>query len=153
MIKQYRHFLLTYFCIYPFKLPYRFYDFQRELVNWYPSRYHVCKDNINYPIHAGYYKIDTATWKINRKTGRQNLSILFNQICINEEMPPKYAYFKLRDPAAYQYIRTLEYRRDLVKRQITLYKDINYPILAAYYKIDTATWKKNTKIDKNIYIV
>ena len=32
----------------------------------------------------------------------------------------KYTYFKLHDPAAHKYNSTLEYRRDLVKRQITL---------------------------------
>ena len=45
---------------------------------------------------------------------------MFNEICINEEMLPKYTYFKLHDPAAHKYNSTLEYRRDLVKRQITL---------------------------------
>ena len=48
------------------------------------------------------------------------MSIMFNEICINEEMLPKYTYFKLHDPAAHKYNSTLEYRRDLVKRQITL---------------------------------
>ena len=33
-------------------------------------------------------------------------------------MLPKYTYFKLHDPAADKYNCTLEYRRDLVKRQI-----------------------------------
>ena len=28
------------------------------------------------------------------------MSIIFNEICINEEMLPKYTYFKLYDPAA-----------------------------------------------------
>ena len=44
-------------------------------------------------------------------------------ICMNEEMLPKYTYFKLHDPAAHKYNSTLEYRRDLVKRQITLCKN------------------------------
>ena len=48
------------------------------------------------------------------------MSIMFNEICINEEMLPKYTYFKFHDPAAHKYNYTLEYRRDLVKRQITL---------------------------------
>ena len=38
-------------------------------------------------------------------------------------MLPKYTYFKLHDPAAYKYNSTLEYRRDLVKKQITLCKN------------------------------
>ena len=48
---------------------------------------------------------------------------MFKQICINEEMLPKYTYFKLYDTAAHKYNSTLEYRRDLEKRQITLSKD------------------------------
>ena len=48
---------------------------------------------------------------------------MFNEICINEEMLPKHTYFKLYDPAAHKYNSTLEYRRDLVKRQITLCKN------------------------------
>ena len=36
---------------------------------------------------------------------------------------PKYTYFKLHDPAAHKYNSTLEYRHDLVKRQITLCKN------------------------------
>ena len=54
--------------------------------------------------------------RINKKVCRQKMSIMFNQICINEEMLPKYTYFKLHDPATHKYNRTLEYRRDLMKR-------------------------------------
>ena len=36
---------------------------------------------------------------------------------------PKYIYFKLHDPVAHKYNSTLEYKRDLVKRKITLCKD------------------------------
>ena len=32
------------------------------------------------------------------------MSIMFTQICINEEILPKYIYFKLHDPAAHKYI-------------------------------------------------
>ena len=42
---------------------------------------------------------------------------MFNEICINEEMLPKYTYFKLHDPAAHKYNSTLEYRRDLGERE------------------------------------
>ena len=38
-------------------------------------------------------------------------------------MLPKYTYFKLHDPATHKYNSTLEYRRDLVKRQIILCKN------------------------------
>ena len=51
------------------------------------------------------------------------MSIMFNQICINQEMLPKYPYFKLHDPSAHEYNIALEYRRDLVKRQITFCKN------------------------------
>ena len=46
--------------------------------------------------------------------------IMFIQICVNEEMLPKYTYFKLHDLAAHEYNSPWEYRRDFVKRQITL---------------------------------
>ena len=61
--------------------------------------------------------------RIQKKICRHKISIMFNKICINEEMLPKYTYFKLHDPAAHKYNSTLEYRRDLVKRQITLCKN------------------------------
>ena len=51
------------------------------------------------------------------------MSIMFNEICINEEMLPKYTYFKLHYPAAHKYNCTLEHRRDLAKRQIILCKN------------------------------
>ena len=44
---------------------------------------------------------------------------MFNAICIIE----KYTYFKLHNPVAHKYNSTLEYRRDLVKRQIKLCKN------------------------------
>ena len=47
------------------------------------------------------------------------MSILFKQICICDDMHPRYTNFEIRDPAAYHYISTLEYTRDLLKRQIT----------------------------------
>ena len=31
------------------------------------------------------------------------MSIMFNQICFNEEMLPKYTYLKVHDPAAHKY--------------------------------------------------
>ena len=45
LIEQYRTFLSTYFCLYPFKLLYQFYDIPPELVdkpsiiNWFPSTF------------------------------------------------------------------------------------------------------------------
>ena len=51
------------------------------------------------------------------------MSDMFNQIFINEEMLSKYTYFEFHDPAPHRYNSTLEYRRDLVKRQITICKN------------------------------
>ena len=51
-----------------------------------------------------------AIWqyeRINKKICRQKMSIIFNEICINEEMLPKYTYFKLYDPVAHKYIDIL----------------------------------------------
>ena len=72
-----------------------------------------------------------------KKICRQKMSIMFNQICINEEMLPKYTYFKLHDPVTHKYNSTLECRCDLVKRQITLCKNnINTLNLDAhFYKV------------------
>ena len=39
-------------------------------------------------------------------------------------MLPKYTYFKLHFPVAHKYNSTLDKRRDLVKRRITLCKNI-----------------------------
>ena len=61
--------------------------------------------------------------RINKKYVDKKMSIMFNEICINEEMLPKYTCFKLHDPAAHKYNSTLECRHDLVKRQITLCKN------------------------------
>ena len=63
------------------------------------------------------------------------MSIKFNQICINDEMLPKYTYFKLHDPVAHKYNSIFEYRLDLGKRQITLCKNnINTLNLDAIYR-------------------
>ena len=91
----------TYFLLDPFEFPYYF--------------YHIFCDS------------RLSEWilfeRIQKKICRHKMSIMFNEICINEEMLPKYTYFKLHDPAAHKYNITLEYRRDLVKRQITLCKN------------------------------
>ena len=54
-------------------------------------------------------------------------------------MLPKYAYFKLRDHAAHKYNSTLEYRRDPMKRQITLCKNnistLNLDVMYIYIYI------------------
>ena len=47
--------------------------------------------------------------------------IMFNKICINEDMLPKYPYFKFHDPASHKYNSALEFRRDLVKDKLIIY--------------------------------
>ena len=91
----------TYFLLDPFEFPYYFYRIHGELV--YALSIFICIPSTFCPTlghHQGrmyYYK----------------MSIMFNEICINGEMLPKYTYFKLHDPAAHKYNSTLEYRRDL----------------------------------------
>ena len=48
--------------------------------------------------------------------------LMFSLQCINEERLQKYTYFKIHDTTAHKYYSILEYRRDLLKRQIMLYK-------------------------------
>ena len=93
------------------------------------SRTESTRDTYNYGQYINQFppntiKIIQEFERIQKKICRQKMSIMFNEICINEEMLPKYTYFKLHDPAAHKYKSTLEYRRDLVKRQITLCKNI-----------------------------
>ena len=57
------------------------------------------------------------------KNMKTKMSVMFKEICINEEMLPKYTYFKPHDPAAHKYNSPLEYSHDIVKRQITLCKN------------------------------
>ena len=92
------------------------------------SRAESTRDTCNYGQYINQFPQNTIKvirefeW-IQKKICRHKMSIMFNEICINEEMLPKYTYFKLHDPAAHKYNSTLEYRRDLVKRQITLCKN------------------------------
>ena len=104
---KHRHFLSTYFLLDSFAFPYCFYRNRRELI---------------YELSIVVY-IPCSFCRIQKKIFRQKMSIMLNEICINEEMLPKYRYFKLHDPAAHKYNSTLEYRRDLGKRQITLCKN------------------------------
>ena len=89
------------------------------------SRAVSTRDTYNYEQYINQFppntiKVIREFKRIQKKICRHKMSIIFNEICINEEMLPKYTYFKLHDPAAHKYNSTLEYRRDLVKRQITL---------------------------------
>ena len=92
------------------------------------SRAESTRDTYNYGQYLNQsppntIKVIREFERIQKKICRHKMSIMFNEICINEEMLPKYTYFKLHDPAAHKYNSTLEYRRDLVKRQITLCKN------------------------------
>ena len=52
------------------------------------------------------------------------MSIMFNVICVNEEMLPKYTYFKLHDPAAHKYNKVLIYTQNLYHfRNISSFDD------------------------------
>ena len=88
------------------------------------SRTESTRDIYNYGKYINQFPPNTIkairqSERIQKKICRQKKSIMLNEICINEEMQPKYTYFILHDPAAHKYNSTLEYRRDLVKRQIT----------------------------------
>ena len=92
------------------------------------SRAESTRDTYNYGQYINQFppntiKVIQEFERIQKKICWHKMSIMFNEICINEEMLPKYTYFKLHDPAAHKYNSTLEYRRDLVKRQITLCKN------------------------------
>ena len=92
------------------------------------SRAESTRDTYNYGQYLNQFppntiKVIREFERIQKKICRHKMSIMFNEICINEEMLPKYTYFKLHDPAAHKHSSTLEYRRDLVKRQITLSKN------------------------------
>ena len=43
---------------------------------------------------------------------------MFNEICINEEMLPKYTYFKLHDPAACEETNYTLYSSNMLKQKL-----------------------------------
>ena len=48
------------------------------------------------------------------KLYRHNLSLLFNETCLNERLLPNYTYFKIHDPAAHHDTDTQKYRCSLI---------------------------------------
>ena len=50
------------------------------------------------------------------------MSIMFNEICINKGMLPKYTYFKLHDPAAHKYPEENMSAENIYYVQWNLYK-------------------------------
>ena len=80
------------------------------------SRAESTRDTCNYGQYINQFpqntiKVIREFEQIQKKICRHKMSIMFNEICINKEMLPKYTYFKLHDPAAHKYNGTLEYRR------------------------------------------
>ena len=111
-----------------------------------------------YLIPAGYHNIYMATWKDKYKNMSTKMSILFNQICFNEEMLPKCTYFKLHDPAAYQYNSSLEYRCDRLKWEISLCKENNSTLNLEIQKIcgkleSSITHQQLHKLDYRLSII
>ena len=84
--------------------------------------------------------------QINKKICKQKMSVMFNEICINEEMLPNYSYFKLHDPEAHKYNSTFQYRRDVVKRQITLCKNTINTLNLESQKIRDKLESSNTPV-------
>ena len=72
------------------------------------SRAESTRDTYNYGQYINQFplnmiKVIQKFERIQKKICRHKMSIIFNEICINEEMLPKYTYFKLHDPAAHKY--------------------------------------------------
>ena len=76
-IKHNRHFMSTYFLLDPFKFLYYFYCILGELIYVFPQNT---------------IKVIREFERIQKKICRHKMSIMFNEICINEEMLPKYTY-------------------------------------------------------------
>ena len=77
------------------------------------SRAESTRDTCNYGQYINQFppntiKVIREFERIQKKICRHKMSIMFNEICINEEMLPKYTYFKLHDPAAHKYNSTLD---------------------------------------------
>ena len=99
-IKHNRHFMSTYFLLDPFEFPYYFYRIRGELI--YVLSIVVCIPSTFCPTlghHQGRntIKVIREFERIQKKICRHKMSIMFNEICINEEMLPKYTYFKLHE--------------------------------------------------------
>ena len=82
-IKHNRHFMSTYFLLDPFEFPYYFYRIREELI-------YVLSINQSLPPNT--IKVIREFERIQKKICRHKMSIMFNEICINEEMLPKYIY-------------------------------------------------------------
>ena len=73
------------------------------------SRAESARDTYNYGQYINQFPANTikAIWEyewIQKKICRQKMSVIFNEICINEEMLPKYTYFTYVYICVYIYI-------------------------------------------------
>ena len=90
----------TYFLLDPFEFPYYFYRIRGELIYVLSivvqSRAESTRDTYNYGQYINQFppntiKVIREFERIQKKICRHKMSIMFNEICINEEMLPEYA--------------------------------------------------------------
>ena len=53
---------------------------------------------------------------------RDQLSVIFNETCVEENMLSKYTKFKHHDPALYNNSKTIEYKKHIIERGINTKK-------------------------------
>ena len=87
--------------------------------------------------------------KIKKKLINNNWSIRFNTICMKENIMPNYSYFKLHDQAATTLESTIDFRWQLVERQIEEKKKLtqiqNSEVLKITNEIDNHPAEAHTK--------
>ena len=74
------------------------------------------KTEIHIPIPTWNQDTYQETWKDLNKIILTNVSLLFNQTCLNERLLPNYTYFKIHDPAAHHDTDTQKHHCSVVKR-------------------------------------
>ena len=97
----------TNFLLDPFEFPYYFYRIRGELISVLPivvcipstfcPTFTSTRDTYNYGQYLNQFppntiKVIREFEQIQKKIWRHKMSIMFNEICINEEMLPKYIY-------------------------------------------------------------
>ena len=76
-----------------------------------------------YDLNQNTKKLVRRIEKYERKLIHIQSSLVFNEICINENILPNYTRIRPHDPAARSEQCTMEYRKQLVKRQIKAKKE------------------------------
>ena len=61
--------------------------------------------------------------KLERKQVKENMAILFNRTCRNENIQPQFTNINPHDPAARNERFTIDYRKKLFERQIALKRE------------------------------